>query len=134
MGVTGVKISGESDASVTRYLASAPAGFPVLSGNDVAFAQLIAGGGVGVISGVSSVFPEPFLRLRDALRAGRTDLTELQDDVARVVRLVRAGSLAHLKAGLELQGLPGGPVRAAVESVPEEDRAAIAEELRSWQA
>lgn len=133
VGVTGVKISGESDASVARYLAHAPEGFVVLSGNDIAFADFVADGGAGIISGVSSVFPQPFIRLRDALAAGDQEAArDLREDVVRAVGLVRAGSIAHLKAGLELRGLPAGPVRASVEAISAEDRAAIAEELERW--
>ncbi|WP_230977324.1 dihydrodipicolinate synthase family protein [Georgenia yuyongxinii] len=133
VGVTGVKISGESDESVSAYLANAPAGFEVLSGNDIAYGELVAAGGQGIISGVSSVFPQPFLNLRGALRAGDADgVRAAKEDVARAVGLVRAGSLTHLKAGLELQGLPAGPVRAGVEPISDDDRAAIARELERW--
>ncbi|MFH5821213.1 dihydrodipicolinate synthase family protein [Georgenia sp. AZ-5] len=133
LGVTGVKISGETDESVAAYLAHAPAGFEVLSGNDIAYGELVQAGGQGIISGVSSVFPQPFLNLRGALRAGDADgVSAAKADVARAVGLVRAGSLTHLKAGLELQGLSAGPVRAAVEAISDEDRAAIARELERW--
>ncbi|MGO1770800.1 MAG: dihydrodipicolinate synthase family protein [Microbacterium sp.] len=134
-GLAGVKISGESDESVSAYLANAPTDFTVLSGNDIAFAEFGRAGGAGIISGVSSVFPQPFFAMRDALRAGdEAAVTAASADIARVVGLVKAGSLAHLKAGLELQSLPAGPVRSAVEKAPFEDRAAIAEELARWRA
>lgn len=133
VGVAGVKISGESDESVAKYLSHAPKDFTVLSGNDIAFADFIADGGAGIISGVSSVFPQPFIRLRDALAAGDQEAAHgYREDVVRAVELVRAGSIAHLKAGLELRGLPAGPVRASVESIPDADRVAIARELERW--
>lgn len=133
VGVTGVKISGESDESVAKYLSHAPEDFVVLSGNDIAFADFIADGGAGIISGVSSVFPQPFIRLRDALATGDREAAQsYRADIVRTVELVRAGSIAHLKAGLELRGLPAGPVRASVEAIPEADRAAIARELERW--
>ncbi len=133
VGVAGVKISGESDESVATYLSHAPEDFTVLSGNDIAFADFIADGGAGIISGVSSVFPQPFVTLRDAIAAGDEDaVTAVREDIVRAVQLVRAGSIAHLKAGLELRGLPAGPVRASVEDIPEADRTAIARELERW--
>lgn len=129
-GLTGIKISGESDESVLRYVKAAPEGFLVLSGNDIAFAELIAAGGVGVISGVSSVFPAPFIELRDALRAGDAAAAAVaKERVVRAVEAVKAGSLTHLKAGLELRGLAAGPVRVAVEGISEADRAALKEAL-----
>ncbi|GAA3739365.1 4-hydroxy-tetrahydrodipicolinate synthase [Spinactinospora alkalitolerans] len=122
VGVRGAKISGESDASVEAFLAAAPEGFTVISGNDVSFGPLIRAGGLGVVSGVSSVFPEPFIALRDALRAGDADAAAAaQPRVERAVAAVKGGSIAHLKAGLEVRGLPAGPVRVSSESVSEQD-------------
>src|SRR5690606_31049345 len=113
--------------------ANAPEDFIVFSGNDIAYAEFINAGGGGIISGVSSVFPEPFIRLRDALRAGDQDAAaSYREDIERTVALVNAGSIAHLKAGLELSGLPGGLVRADVESISGADRAAIAREIERW--
>lgn len=133
VGVAGVKISGESDESVAKYLSHAPEDFVVLSGNDIAFADFIADGGAGIISGVSSVFPQPFVTLRDAIAAGdEAAVAGAREDIVRAVELVRAGSIAHLKAGLELRGLPAGPVRASVEDIPEADRAAIGREIERW--
>ncbi|MGW8529232.1 dihydrodipicolinate synthase family protein [Nocardiopsis sp. NPDC055824] len=121
-GVRGVKISGESDASVSAYLAAAPAGFDVLSGNDIAFEEFVRAGGLGVVSGVSSVFPRPFVALRDALNSGDTEgVRAAQPLVARAVAAVRSGSIPHLKAGLEVQGLPAGPARVCGDAVSEAD-------------
>ncbi|GLU48221.1 dihydrodipicolinate synthase family protein [Nocardiopsis ansamitocini] len=122
VGVAGVKISGESDASVSAFLAAAPADFTIISGNDIAFAELIHSGGTGVVSGVSSVFPKPFIALRDALRDGDAEAARAaQPQVERAVAAVKGGSIAHLKAGLEVQGLPAGPVRVSCEPVSAHD-------------
>ncbi|MFD3686113.1 dihydrodipicolinate synthase family protein [Nocardiopsis sp. NPDC058631] len=122
VGVRGVKISGESDASVSAYLAQAPSGFDVLSGNDIAFEEFVRAGGLGVVSGVSSVFPRPFVALRDALNSGDTDgVRAAQPLVARAVAAVRSGSIPHLKAGLEVQGIAAGPARVCGDAVSEAD-------------
>ncbi|WP_017602877.1 dihydrodipicolinate synthase family protein [Nocardiopsis alkaliphila] len=122
VGVRGVKISGESDESVSAYLAQAPTGFDVLSGNDIAFEEFVRAGGLGVVSGVSSVFPRPFVALRDALNSGDTDgVRAAQPLVARAVAAVRSGSIPHLKAGLEVQGISAGPARVCGDAVLEED-------------
>ncbi|MFC3997425.1 dihydrodipicolinate synthase family protein [Nocardiopsis sediminis] len=121
-GVRGAKISGESDASVAAYLEHAPEGFTIISGNDVSFGELIRSGGAGVVSGVSSVFPRPFITLRDALRAGDTEAAAAaQPLVERAVAAVKGGSIAHLKAGLAVQGLPAGPVRVSSDAVTDAD-------------
>lgn len=122
VGVRGVKISGESDESVSAYLAQAPTGFDVLSGNDIAFEEFVRAGGLGVVSGVSSVFVKPFVALRDALNSGDTEgVRAAQPLVARAVTAVRSGSIPHLKAGLEIQGISAGPVRVCGEAVSEDD-------------
>lgn len=126
VGVAGAKISGESDESVRAYLAAAPAGFRIISGNDTAFRELLADGGLGVVSGVSSVFPKPFVDIRNALNAGDVDAAaDAQTRIERAVRVVRSGSVAHLKAGLRLRGLPAGPVRVSTDAVTDADLAEL---------
>lgn len=131
-GVRGVKISGESDASVAAYLAAAPEDFTVLSGNDAAFEELVRAGGRGVVSGVSSVFPKPFVALRDALNRGDRDgVRAAQPLVERAVAAVKSGSIPHLKAGLEVQGLSAGPARVCGDPVSEADLAVLKETARA---
>lgn len=127
-GVAGVKISGEPDERVDAFLRERPEGFTVYSGNDVSFEWFSTAGGDGIVSGVSSVYPEPFIRVRDALRAGDAEaLRSAQRDVERAVAAVNAGSLTHLKAGVSARGFAAGPVRSAVAAAPEDDRRRIAD-------
>lgn len=127
VGVAGVKLSGESDASVEAYLAAAPEGFTVFSGNDISFGWLIQAGGHGIVSGVSSAYPEAFRGLRDALIDGDTAAIEAnQALVEEAVAAVRAGSLTHLKAGIHARGFGDSPVRSAVAPAGAADRAVIA--------
>lgn len=122
IGVAGVKISGESDERVDAFLAAAPEGFTVFSGNDIAFGHLVQQGGHGIVSGVSSAFPEPFVALREALVADDTAAYEAWlPQVVAAVESVRAGSLSHLKAGITARGFRGGTVRSAVAGVPDAD-------------
>jgi 4-hydroxy-tetrahydrodipicolinate synthase len=117
-GVGGVKISGEDDAAVAGYLGAVPAGFAVWSGNDASMAWLHGRGGAGVVSGVSSAFPEPFVALRDAIRAGdRAAVARAEERVRDAVRAAHGGSVAHLKRAIELRGLSAGPVRTATARV-----------------
>ena len=125
-GVAGVKLSGEADDSVRGYLDAAPEGFTVLSGNDISFGWLIQHGGHGIISGVSSAYPEPFVGLRDALIAGDdAAIEQWQAKVKEAVAAVRAGSLTHLKSGIASRGFDASPVRTAVAPVSEDDVTAI---------
>jgi len=125
-GVAGVKLSGEPDASVLGYLDAAPEGFTVFSGNDISFGWLIKNGGHGIISGVSSAYPEPFVGLRDALiAADDAAIDDWQAKVQEAVAVVRAGSLTHLKSGIASRGFDASPVRTAVASPSADDVAAI---------
>jgi 4-hydroxy-tetrahydrodipicolinate synthase len=114
--VAGVKISGEPTARVVQYLRAVPEGFAVFSGNDIEFADVVRAGGSGGVSGVSSVFPKPFVALADALRRGdEPAAAAAQDHVKRAVEAVAGADIALMKAGLALQGLPAGPPRAALD-------------------
>jgi len=125
-GVAGVKLSGEPDDSVLGYLEAAPDDFTVFSGNDVSFGWLIQNGGHGIISGVSSAYPEPFVGLRDALIAGDSVAIDVwQKKVEEAVAVVRAGSLTHLKDGIASRGFDASPVRTAVAAASAEDVTAI---------
>jgi 4-hydroxy-tetrahydrodipicolinate synthase len=114
--VAGAKISGESTSQVLQYVRAVPDGFEVYSGNDIEFGDFVRAGGTGAVSGVSSVFPRPFLDLADALK--RSDdhaAAAAQDRVKQAVEAANGADIALLKAGLSLQGLPAGPTRVAVD-------------------
>jgi len=112
--VAGAKISGELRAVVLQYVDAVPDGFEVYSGNDVEFGDFVRAGGTGAVSGVSSVFPQPFLELADALNRGNEHgICAAQDRVERAVNATGRADIALLKTALSLQGLPAGPTRVA---------------------
>ncbi|WDZ83361.1 dihydrodipicolinate synthase family protein [Micromonospora cathayae] len=130
-GLAGVKVSGEPTATVGAHVAAlAGTGLPVYSGADAEFAEVVAVGGAGVVSGVSSVLPKPFLEVRDALRAGDADaLAVARERARRAVDATRQGNLAHLKAVLDLRGVPAGGLRAPLDPISPEDRHALAADV-----
>lgn len=131
VGVAGVKISGESDVAVQAYLDAAPPSFRVYSGNDTSLRWLLEHGGHGIVSGVSSAYPEPFIRLREAIVAGEESAIQAAERVvARAVEAVRAGNVGHLKAAITVRGIPAGNVRTATEPVPAADQHELAELAR----
>lgn len=114
--IAGAKISGEPTTRVLDYVRAAPEGFAVYSGNDIEFGDFVRAGGAGGVSGVSSVFPRPFVALADALRRGDDQAAAAaQDRVKRAVEAVAGGDIALIKAGLALRGLPAGPPRVALD-------------------
>jgi 4-hydroxy-tetrahydrodipicolinate synthase len=114
--ISGAKISGESNSTVLEYVRAVPDDFEVYSGNDIDFGEFIRAGGTGAVSGVSSVFPRPFLDLADALDGGDDHAAaSAQERVKQAVAAANGADIALLKAGLSLQGLPAGPPRVAID-------------------
>ncbi|GAB3596759.1 dihydrodipicolinate synthase family protein [Microbacterium tumbae] len=130
-GVAGAKISGRDAAAVAEYLAAVPAGFPVFSGADRDVIRAVQAGAAGIVSGVSAVFPEPFLRAIGELTAHEGDLAATQRDIDEAVALVGGGDFAMLKAGVGLRGLPAGPLRIAVDPPDDEDLDRLAVAVRA---
>ena len=107
---------GVYESVVLQYIQAVPTGFEVYSGNDVEFGDFVRAGGTGAVSGVSGVFPRPFLDLAEALR--RSDeqaAAAAQNRIKQAVDAVGGADVALLKAGLSLQGLPAGPTRVALD-------------------
>ena len=114
--VAGAKISGEPNSVVLQYIQAVPGDFEMYSGNDIDFGEFVRAGGTGAVSGVSSVFPRPFLDLADALHRGDDQAAALaQGRVKQAVVAANGADIALLKAGLSLQGLPAGPTRVAID-------------------
>jgi 4-hydroxy-tetrahydrodipicolinate synthase len=68
------------------------------------------------VSGVSSVFPRPFLDLSDALNRSDDRAAALaQERIKQAVEAVSGADIALIKAGLAMQGLPAGPTRVALD-------------------
>ena len=128
-GIAGVKISGEPHEQVRGYVeALGPDSVPVYSGADGEFLEIVAAGGAGVVSGVSSALPQPFLDVRDALRAGDDEaLGAARSRARQAIDVTKQGDLAHLKAVLELRGLPASTLRAPLDPITPTERAALAD-------
>ena len=112
--IIGVKISGESLETVGKYREALPAEFLVFTGSDREIGRLTDVGAQGVISGIASVYPEPFVAMAEAVAAGDTaERTRLQGDIDAVVDGL-LGDIERLKAGLRRQGIAAGRARMAV--------------------
>ncbi|GAA1007998.1 dihydrodipicolinate synthase family protein [Acrocarpospora pleiomorpha] len=114
-GIAGVKVSAPGAAVVREYTDAVPPGLPVWSGSDGALPEVVAAGGAGVVSGVSGALPGPFVRLADALRRDDQSAARAwQRDVRTAVDRIE-GDIARIKHLLDLQGLPGGRCRMAID-------------------
>ncbi|MGN6487686.1 MAG: dihydrodipicolinate synthase family protein [Devosia sp.] len=127
--IIGVKISGESIETVGEYRKLLPDDFLVLTGSDREIGRLDTVGANGVISGIASVYPEPFVAMAEAIAAGVTDRAALQEDVNATVDGL-LGDIERLKTGLRLQGIPAGHARMAV-GMPDAATMALLEDLNA---
>lgn len=98
-GIVGVKLSGAANDHRKQYGKVLKEGQELHSGNDAILPEVIAQGGHGVVSGVSSVFPELFARLSNALEHGM-EYSDIQERVEEVVALT-GPNIRFLKVGLE---------------------------------
>ncbi|WP_165362768.1 dihydrodipicolinate synthase family protein [Promicromonospora panici] len=98
-GMVGVKLSGGAAARLPEYAAVLGPGHELYSGDDSTLPAVLASGGSGVVSGLSSAFPETFAALARALDAGSPESDAIQAVVEEIVPL--AGStVARLKAAM----------------------------------
>ena len=129
-GVKGVKVSGTASQRVADYLAGAPGDFKLWSGNDADLPQVLAAGGVGTVSGVSSVCPAPWARLREAFRADDEAGIAAAQQIIETIVPILGPSIAHLKYGLDLLGQAGGPCRMVIDAPTAHKRTLITEAIR----
>ncbi len=114
-GIVGLKVSATASTRVAAYLANAPEGFKLWSGNDADVPAVMQAGGYGTVSGVSGACPSAWARLRDALAAGdRAEAERAQSVIERVVPVL-GPSIANLKHALDAQGRAGGACRMVID-------------------
>lgn len=128
--VDGVKLSGIATADLPPYLHAAPHGFRVYSGNDIDTFELAEMGAHGVVSGVSSVFPEPFVAALNAVNgSGHTD--SLPDQLRAAVIASAHGELRVLKLAGEARSVMSSHVRAALNPVTQNQQNTLDDYLAS---
>jgi dihydrodipicolinate synthase/N-acetylneuraminate lyase len=107
----GVK-SSRVDVQIVRQLVDAlPPDKILLAGNESAALGLLALGSDGLISGLSTAVPEPFVALTRAFAAGDMAAAQQQQRVINaLLALLPAGArLGGIKRVLEERGIPVGP-------------------------
>ena len=103
--LTGAKVSIAGTDYVRELAGLVSGGRRILSGNDGLIREVARDGGHGVVSGVSSAVPRPFVAQAAALRRGdATEADRLAPVVETVVRLL-GPSIAALKLALVEQGV-----------------------------
>jgi len=130
----GVKTSSPDLMQLKDYLYAGGEKCAVLVGCDgLDFPGLVCGA-TGLVSGNSSAFPEPFVRLYGAVCRG--DLDEgrrMQRCIDELRAITRDGRyLAIFKEALALRGLAVGAVRGALRGLTADELEKFREEIREW--
>jgi 4-hydroxy-tetrahydrodipicolinate synthase len=109
----GLKDSSRDLVLLQAFVKLAPPGFAVLVGSDSVLLSGLAAGAVGVVSGTSTLFPEPVVDVVRAFETGDIEAARAaQQRLDELIAVVNMGPpFAGYKAGLALRGVPVGGVR-----------------------
>lgn len=130
--LVGAKISGESLDVIADYRDALPDHFQLFTGGDRDIASVTSRGVDGVVSGVASVFPRPFVDIADAVARGDSlEADRLQEAVDDVVDVV-LGDPERIKVGLALQGITAGTSRMALDPVTPAVRAELERAVEAY--
>ncbi|MEV1167676.1 dihydrodipicolinate synthase family protein [Nonomuraea sp. NPDC049784] len=126
-GLAGAKLSGLAGERFAEYRAALPDSARLWSGSDTKLAEVVRGGGAGVVSGLSAAFPEPFALLADAVASGDADAE--RSTQARVDEVLAAlgGTVEGIKLALSHLGRGTGALRMPAPEIGPDMRRHIAQ-------
>ena len=132
--IVGIKYSGGDPSRVLEYLKVKDYDFSVLVGADRLFLQYLVMGCVGTVSGCAGVFPEVFISLYDAYKAGNIDeAVMLQRKANEIIAILKAGTnLSLFKEAQKLRGLETSHVRAPLQDITEAEKSTLADQLKAY--
>jgi 4-hydroxy-tetrahydrodipicolinate synthase len=112
--VVGVKYSYADLFRTSEYLAINEGTASVVSGVDRLFLAVLAMGCHGTVSGVACVYPEPFVAIYNAFKAGDLEKArQLQAITNKYILALKSGcNMSYFKEGLRLRGLDAGYMKA----------------------
>jgi 4-hydroxy-tetrahydrodipicolinate synthase len=111
--VIGLKYSYADMARTLEYLRIKEGKFAVIHGADHLFHSLLVMGCAGTVSGIAGVYPEPFVEVYKAFKAGdQRRAMKYQDIGARLAKILKGGSnMAYFKEALRRRGIDVGHMR-----------------------
>jgi 4-hydroxy-tetrahydrodipicolinate synthase len=111
--IVGLKNSGSDLNQLEDFLRNIGETYAVFIGNDGFIVDGLTAGAKGVVSGNASAFPDPFVALYTAFKAGDFERAqELQANIIDIAQTVGAGKyLAYYKTALRSRGIDVGSAR-----------------------
>lgn len=129
--VVGIKYSFADFVKTQEYSMVNAGEVSVMHGCDRLFAPLLTLGCDGTISGISCVYPEPFVAVYKAYAENNVqEARRLQNIAAEFCKVLRGGTnMAYFKAGLEHRGISAGSMRKPGLDLTLEELESFKEEL-----
>ena len=129
--IIGIKYSYPDMIRTLDYISVKSGLFSVLQGSDTLFDTSLIIGCDGVVSGISSVYPEPFVNIYKAYCAkDMVKLHEYQKKANEVIKLLNCGgSLAYCKTALCLRGISMGSMISPLRKISDEEIFSLKENL-----
>lgn len=132
--IVGIKYSYPDFLMLKDYLTIRSHDFSVLTGADALFVPAMAMGCDGVISGVSGVYPEPFVAIAKAYEQGEIgQARKLQGQADEIIQILKAGAnMSYFKQALNNRGIQAGSVKAPQQDIDDESVSALVNEVQQW--
>lgn len=129
--VVGIKYSYADLHRMNDYLAVNDHNFSVVPGTDQLFLPTLAMGCDGVISGISSVFPEPFVGVYNAFKENDLEKAREYQRIANVCcKELKAGSnMSYFKEALKYRGIEAGYMKKPQLDIEGEELEKLHQEL-----
>jgi len=132
--VIGIKYSFSDINRTLDYLRINDWSFSVMHGNDRVLVAMLALGCDGTVSGISSIFPEPFVNVyREACAGNWEQAKQYQRQAARITDILKAGSnMSYFKEALKMRGIEGGHMRKPQLDISKADIDALRLEIEAF--
>jgi 4-hydroxy-tetrahydrodipicolinate synthase len=132
--VVGIKYSFADFVRTIEYVGIAE-DFSVVIGADILFHSGLAMGCTGTVSGVASVYPEPFVAIYDAfLKGDQEKARRIQKKAVEIANLLKNGSnRSYFKIALKHRGYDVGGMRAPLMDLSDEEQQRLVEQLNVWE-
>ncbi len=133
--IIGIKYSYADMVRTIDYLRVKGGDFSVLHGCDSLFLPVLMMGCEGTVSGISGVYPEPFVAVYKAYLENNIEEAKRQQNIAiNFIKALRAGSnMAYFKAGLIHRGIPAGHMRAPQLDLLDQEKNELIEQLKKYE-
>lgn len=132
--IVGIKYSWPDMLRTYEYLSIREDSFQVMQGSDRLFLPVLAAGCAGTVSGISCIYPEPFVEVYRAWQNKDLSAARLwQKKANHIAEILQGGSnLAVFKSALSYRGVFDSSVRGPQLDLSEAEQTSLWEQLASF--